>query len=69
MRTNELMKEPRLAHPGLADHRDDLTPARASLLLSLAQVLELDIESLNSGRDLEPRLRSEDEVTVPKRFL
>src|SRR5262245_6334947 len=45
MRTNELMKEPRLAHPGLADHRDDLTPARASLLLSLAKLLELGVAS------------------------
>jgi hypothetical protein len=59
MRTNELVEKPRLAHPGLADHRDDLAPARAGLLLSLAQLLDFGVASDEAceparRRSLEP---------------
>ncbi len=60
MGARELVEEPRLAHAGLADHRDDLAMTRLRLLQRPRQLIHFGIAADEAGepagrRRLEPR--------------
>lgn len=62
MRVGELVGEPRLAHPGLADDGDHLAPAGVGLAQDPAQVRDLCVAAHEAreaaeGRGLQPRPR------------
>ena len=62
MRVGELVGEPRLAHPGLADDGDHLAVASAGLAEDPAQVLDLGVAADEAReaperRGLQPRPR------------
>ena len=55
MRVGELVGEPRLAHPGLADDGDHLPAARAGLAQDPAQVLDLGVAAHEAREAAERR--------------
>ena len=62
MRVGELVDQPRLAHPGLADDGDHLAAAGAGLAQDPAQMLDLGVAADEAreaaqGRGLQARAR------------
>ena len=65
MRVGELVDQPRLAHPGLADDGDHLAVARTGLAQDPAQVLDLGVAA-DEAREAAQRRRLQARARLPR---